>query len=434
MNQITSLTLYNISVEGKMKNLLFTVLIILFGFNFLKLSAQWQQTTLTSEQDYYCALTINGNNIYSGTHNSKVYRSTDDGINWENIFDLSSTDNIFKINVLGANGANVFLGTDAGIYLSRDYGINWREALSINKVVNSFLINEANIFAGTSQGLYLSTNNGVSWKIVDNILTDAEVYSLGLNDIGIFAGVAGYAGGSFSDKGLYLSTDNGINWSPVLSTKNKVLSIATSETNIFAGTEDGGAYLSTDNGVNWSDVNAGIFSSMVYSSAISGNNIYVATQSGDVYVSTDFGQTWGMESDNLIFNDVTSLALSEQNIFIGTSSCGIWKRPIADLLSKITSVELNYSGIIPTEFRLSQNYPNPFNPTTKIQFNISKDCHVLLAIYNTLGQEIEILVNQELSAASYTIDYNASRLPSGIYFYKIQSGVYSSTKKMMLVK
>jgi hypothetical protein len=89
---------------------------------------------------------------------------------------------------------------------------------------------------------------------------------------------------------------------------------------------------------------------------------------------------------------------------------------------------------IPTSFRLSQNYPNPFNPNTKIQFSILRKSVVTLKIYDILGKEIATLVNEVKSAGSYSVDFNGSNLPSGNYFYRIETDGNSEVKKMTLVK
>ena len=85
-------------------------------------------------------------------------------------------------------------------------------------------------------------------------------------------------------------------------------------------------------------------------------------------------------------------------------------------------------------FLLAQNYPNPFNPSTTITFDIPHSTEVLLKIYNSLGEEITTLVSDRLSAGSYSYEWNASDLPSGVYFYKIQAGDYIKTKKMILIR
>jgi hypothetical protein len=89
---------------------------------------------------------------------------------------------------------------------------------------------------------------------------------------------------------------------------------------------------------------------------------------------------------------------------------------------------------IPTVYSLSQNYPNPFNPTTFIQFGIPKEGFVKLSVFNVIGQEIKVLVNENMSAGNYKINFDASKLNSGMYLYRIETKNYTSVKKMLLVK
>jgi len=101
---------------------------------------------------------------------------------------------------------------------------------------------------------------------------------------------------------------------------------------------------------------------------------------------------------------------------------------------QLTAVSQKATSAVPMQFTLSQNYPNPFNPTTMIQYSIPQNSFVTLKVYNVLGQEVASLVNQEQKASSYTVNFDASRLASGMYFYKIQAGSLSLTKKMLLLK
>lgn len=94
----------------------------------------------------------------------------------------------------------------------------------------------------------------------------------------------------------------------------------------------------------------------------------------------------------------------------------------------------NYSDI-PEKFSLSQNYPNPFNPTTTIRYQIAKkNADVKLVVYNILGKEVVTLVNEKESPGYYEVNFDASNLPTGIYFYKLMTDSYSETKKMVLIK
>lgn len=104
--------------------------------------------------------------------------------------------------------------------------------------------------------------------------------------------------------------------------------------------------------------------------------------------------------------------------------------------NKITSLEIagRITGGLPVSYELYQNYPNPFNPSTKIKFAIPKESSVNLSIYNVLGELVSILVNEQKKPGYYVYDFDASRLASGIYLYRITAGNYTETKKMLVIK
>jgi len=95
---------------------------------------------------------------------------------------------------------------------------------------------------------------------------------------------------------------------------------------------------------------------------------------------------------------------------------------------------VNVDVTAPAEFGLAQNYPNPFNPETNIKFSLPKSSEVTLKVYNALGQEVRTLINQFMESGLHTINFNASELNSGIYFYKLDAGQFSEVKKMTLIK
>ncbi len=104
----------------------------------------------------------------------------------------------------------------------------------------------------------------------------------------------------------------------------------------------------------------------------------------------------------------------------------------------VVSVNNNSVGV-PGQFSLSQNYPNPFNPTTVIRYRITSNVRgqtsdVKLVVYNILGNEVKTLVNEKQTAGSYSVEFNAANLASGIYFYKLETGEYSQSKRMILLK
>jgi len=88
----------------------------------------------------------------------------------------------------------------------------------------------------------------------------------------------------------------------------------------------------------------------------------------------------------------------------------------------------------PTTFALSQNYPNPFNPSTIISYQLPKNSLVTLKIYDVLGRQVATLVNGREPAGSHSVSFNGDRLSSGVYFYRLVAGGYTSVRKMILVK
>ncbi len=107
---------------------------------------------------------------------------------------------------------------------------------------------------------------------------------------------------------------------------------------------------------------------------------------------------------------------------------------VGDGADLITAVKPEYNSIIPICFQLSQNYPNPFNPATNIQFTIPQDYFVTLTVYNSVGEEVAVLINKKLNSGLHTVSWNAVDIPSGVYLYKISAGDYSIIKKMVLLK
>jgi hypothetical protein len=93
-----------------------------------------------------------------------------------------------------------------------------------------------------------------------------------------------------------------------------------------------------------------------------------------------------------------------------------------------------HSRNVPAEFSLLQNFPNPFNPSTTIQFALPRTGTTLLRVYNTLGMEVTTLVSGNLNAGTHTVNWDASGIPSGVYFYRLEAGEFSQTKKLILLR
>jgi hypothetical protein len=100
---------------------------------------------------------------------------------------------------------------------------------------------------------------------------------------------------------------------------------------------------------------------------------------------------------------------------------------------ELNTIDVNYDNI-PLTFGLSQNYPNPFNPSTRISFQVPEKSNINVSIYDILGNKITTLLNEIKQPGQYDITFDASRLSSGVYFYKLQSDKFVITKKMAFIK
>jgi hypothetical protein len=98
----------------------------------------------------------------------------------------------------------------------------------------------------------------------------------------------------------------------------------------------------------------------------------------------------------------------------------------------VLPVEVDFT--VPVQFELKQNYPNPFNPTTTISWQSPVGSHQTLKVYDVLGNEVATLVNEYREAGRYEVTFDASNLASGMYLYRLQSGSFVETKKMILIK
>ena len=124
------------------------------------------------------------------------------------------------------------------------------------------------------------------------------------------------------------------------------------------------------------------------------------------------------------------LYINESGLQGNNNSPKLWA---VTLPSSITGIA-EEKNQLPVKFELQQNYPNPFNPTTVISFQLPAYSHVKLIVYDVIGREIATLVNENKPAGNYTIQFNANKLTSGVYFCRMESGSFSQTKKLLLLK
>jgi Secretion system C-terminal sorting domain len=131
-------------------------------------------------------------------------------------------------------------------------------------------------------------------------------------------------------------------------------------------------------------------------------------------------------------NPFTLTAPGPGNYTINAGHDGPLRWDSASVSITVTDVGENPSN--PTEFRLYDNYPNPFNPSTTIRYSIPEASFTTIKIYDALGNEVSSLVNETKNAGTYEVEFNATDLSSGIYYYTLQAGSFNQTKKMILIK
>lgn len=175
-------------------------------------------------------------------------------------------------------------------------------------------------------------------------------------------------------------------------------------------------------------------------------NYYSEPYSGDMKLckmNNLLKQKWQVTyNGNASGNDVSlNMAFKNDGTIFFTGDCNIFSQKIKNGVLKITDLgstaftsSLNENLTVPHKFLLNQNYPNPFNPSTIINFILPQSSNVELKVYDLNGKQLEILLNEYRPAGNYSIPFNAGKYPSGVYFYTINTGNFSDTKKMILIK
>ena len=289
------------------------------------------------------------------------------------------------------------------------------------------------VFVGAClSGVLRSTNSGVTWE---RCLDSADVHTIGIGSQDQI-----YAGQGFR------STDGGGTWHHVVGpvAPNHVTSFAFGpEGEVFVGTGQDryvaveysfrGVFRSTDSGNGWVTVNEGLRDTCVQSLAFSSDGVLYA--GGDmgygarVHRTTDGGDSWSDVSQGLEGYGVWNLAIDPTGYVYAATSRGVFRSFSPRVVAVSTS-----APIVLDCYHLRQNYPNPFNPSTTIKFELPKTSLVRLTVYDILGRQMSVLVNETREAGVHQVKFDGSNLASGIYFYRFQAGEFVSTKRLLLLK
>lgn len=377
----------------------------------------------------------------------------------------------------------VAVGQGGTVIKTTDHGQEWTLTYSnVNIWMNDVQFDPntpGTVWAAGMGGVIIkSTNNGDTWSVVRQFSTpDHTIRGIaakpGYPGYVTFVGYAGTFfetyndGANFTQKFYIPFTMHSVAFSPNFLTDGR---------GIICGT-DGKVWNTTDWGANWVARNTNrydylndvVFLEDGQTAMICGNN-------GTILRSTNWGKNWDVNVQYLTSEHLRSIdaysvqvtvcgdngkimtsnnygnyftdQLNGENrhlygVALRNGSVGVVVGEIGSAANGalyFTAMNGGYVGItqtgseIPENYSVSQNYPNPFNPTTKINFALPKQGLVTIKVYDLLGKEVETLVNEVKSAGKYTVDFNGSKLSSGVYFYRIQANDFVDVKRMMLVK
>ncbi|MCH7965013.1 MAG: T9SS type A sorting domain-containing protein, partial [Bacteroidetes bacterium] len=214
-----------------------------------------------------------------------------------------------------------------------------------------------------------------------------------------------------------------------------------------------------DNKIAWyeNDGNENFTPHTITTSADGANSVYavdvdgdgdmdvLSASVGDYYYNIDSEITWYENDGNESFTPhiITTNALGANSVYaVDVDNDGDMDVLSASAIDDKIAWYENLSPVgvesisneIPIEFNLSQNYPNPFNPSTTIRFSIPEVSFVTIKVFNTLGEEITTLINENIIVGNFEVEFYVTALPSGIYFYRLQAGSFVETKKMVFMK
>ncbi len=388
----------------------------------------------TSWSEFSQGIIYNGNTKGFASVNGKLFTTFNSGVHsvgaypgeWSPISLPDST--LFYSDIQSQNNI-LFLFSYSGIFKSENAGDSWIDIssnLPENFYPTVFKAGDSKIYlAGrldSDQVLYFSDDAGATWK--KNTVPVSYIANIEVTGNSVYLK---------SDK-LYKTTDDGANWS-ALGTNgidNPSRINAYTESNgraiVYIWDINNPQVLYSDDGNSWS-LASGLGEGNSVNSFMVDNNIVFAGTKHGVFISEDDGKTWVSKSEGIGRRDVQEV-FSQGKYYVAS----VWDRAVWFIAKpKITSIETANTDI-PESFILQQNYPNPFNPTTTISYAIPNSGFVELKIYDMLGSEVAVLVNKEQLLGNYKVEFNASTLSSGIYFYKLQSGNFSITKKLILLK
>jgi len=385
-----------------------------------------------SIKHFYDVSFLNESTGYTCGQSGAIMKTTNGGSKWNLLytgFNGNLNDMYFFNTEVG-----IAVGDSGKVLKTNDGGNNWTSGFTptLDKLYSVSFINSNSGIAGSNNGRIIrTTNGGLSWN--------QTYFGLGESFSGVsFTSVdTVYASGR---KVLLKSSNGGINWTTIASGVSNTgfyrLQFFNSSTGFVIGwsTYSGNtAYKlmkTTNGGLSFDTISYG-FKNVSFSDVNNGLGLYYNSSGiyNKIRRTTNGGLNWTDFNLNGISNNLHSVfTLNENTGFIVGDLGAIVKT--SNIITNISNNE-NYLN---KSFLLQQNYPNPFNPITIINFQLPMFNEVSLKVYDILGNEVSILVNEKLNAGNYSVQWDATGFPSGIYFYKIITNDFEETKRMVFTK
>ena len=423
-----------------MKNIF--LFIVIFFVPLQTVNAQWTEQFTGDTVILKSVSAVDNNIAWVSGDIQRIYRTTNGGTNWVRrppgiIPYPLSLSNVFAVdeNLAFVSGYNYIDRTF--VYRTSNGGASWTQVFSqLNGFVNSvWMISPTDGFimgdpVNGRWSLWRTSNGGTTWDSSGMYLHDDGGEFGTVNclyvypDIGqtsIWFGTNNYR--------VYHSTNSGMNWTSQLTpTSQYIYSIwFNSLTNGMRG--GSGIYFTSNSGLNWNQT-----SSLISNSGMTGEgNKWWSVQYGSpsIFYSSNNGTNWSTQFYDTAIQ-FTHITIPRNHL----NQYSVWAIGNPGKIYRLNSMVgvQQISNEIFKEYYISHNYTNPFNPTTKINFEIPLGGFVKINIYNLLGKEIKAIVNEYKNAGKYEIEFVASDLTSGDYFYKIETDNFKVQKKMILLK
>jgi len=362
-----------------------------------------------------------------------LLHTTNGGNNWQVVQLGGYLDDFVDITFINENIGYV-CGGNSSIYKTTNGGQSWIQlTVPTTSIIRAmYFLNESLGWVVTLEDhLILKTTDGGQTWTQQNSGLSGNLHHFGVQFTDENNGfVIGFILGSQFQNYILKTTNGGQTWAANFDFQNNDLSslyFVNQNVGWISGL-DGFLIKTTDAGGTWQIQNSSTSEPITDLFFTNENKGWYTGFNGTLCQTNDGGNTW-IQQEILIQNLLRGVCFVDEANGWVVGSNGV----ILHYHENITNND-NENGQTPDKFILSQNYPNPFNPSTTIQYSIPESGNVSLRIYNTLGEEVADLVNENQQPGIYKINFNSEKLSSGIYFYSLNVNNYSSVKKMILLK